>query len=32
MYSYPDTQNQAVLDTRGQPAGEYVVLGPLPGE
>jgi len=32
MYTYPEIQNQAVLDVHGQPAGEYVVMGPLPRE
>lgn len=30
MYTYPQLQNQAVLDADGQPASEFVTLGPLP--
>lgn len=32
MYTYPEMQNQPVLDANGQPAGEFVVLGPLSGD
>lgn len=32
MYTYPEIQNQTVLDANGQPAGEFVALGPLTGD